>query len=371
MLVCLLKPVHWNPHGYVMPAGHPATSGYPHDNGFGHEEWNNSPRMRIKLDGTWYRLFHTEGVGHAAENSVGETMVFMYASHNRQQDLVGIAAGATRIGGDAPENVAMRASIRKQINTISFGEDAWSLPAVQHRFGSASKFRAHWRETMVYGPTWICPEDSFLWLSVPARIDALAITGKQKLQTRFSSHSAITADQAARALDIVPLRQRTTEWKNIRGRLSDPGNTIEADITELKSKRGLAKTTIELLIQARIGQGKFRDDLMRIWDRKCAVTECEVEGVLRASHVKPWRSSTNDERLNPMNGLLLSANIDALFDRYLVSFESDGSMLLSKALDTRQRELLGLPKSLRRPLNSHQAQFMQKHRRQFHIRAAK
>jgi hypothetical protein len=54
--------------------------------------------------------------------------------------------------------------------------------------------------------------------------------------------------------------------------------------------------------------------------------------ILRASHIKPWKDASNTERLDPFNGLLLSAHVDALFDRGLISFEDDGKLLISRAL---------------------------------------
>src|SRR2546425_8113392 len=50
---------------------------------------------------------------------------------------------------------------------------------------------------------------------------------------------------------------------------------------------------------------------------------------LRASHCKPWRDSSNDERLNGENGLLLTPSIDHLFDRGFISFEDAGTLIVS------------------------------------------
>jgi hypothetical protein len=72
-----------------------------------------------------------------------------------------------------------------------------------------------------------------------------------------------------------------------------------ADISEL----GNVKPTERLaLILARRGQGLFRDKLEKIWDARCAVTKCSIREVLRASHIKPWRNSNNDERRSPAPG---------------------------------------------------------------------
>jgi hypothetical protein len=63
--------------------------------------------------------------------------------------------------------------------------------------------------------------------------------------------------------------------------------------------------------------------------------------------VKPWLKSNSKQRLDHHNGLLLSANLDALFDKGLITFDSSGQMQISKRLDARHRQALGLPKPLR------------------------
>jgi hypothetical protein len=84
------------------------------------------------------------------------------------------------------------------------------------------------------------------------------------------------------------------------------------------------ETERQQLARARIGQGKFRKDLMQVWSSRCAVSPVERAELLRASHIKPWSSSNNKERLDPSNGLLLSAAYDAAFDALLISFEDNG-----------------------------------------------
>ena len=79
-------------------------------------------------------------------------------------------------------------------------------------------------------------------------------------------------------------------------------------------------TEKDAIVKTRIGQDKFREDLVNRW-QCCAVTSCRAISVLRASHIKPWHLCTNDERLDVDNGLLLTPNLDALFDTGLVSFD--------------------------------------------------
>jgi predicted restriction endonuclease len=54
---------------------------------------------------------------------------------------------------------------------------------------------------------------------------------------------------------------------------------------------------------------------------------------LIASHIKPWADSSDKEKLDGCNGLILSPHVDRLFDKGLISFENDGSILVSPKLD--------------------------------------
>lgn len=101
-------------------------------------------------------------------------------------------------------------------------------------------------------------------------------------------------------------------------------------------------TTKRRLINARLGQGSFREELLELWDRKCALTQLDVEPVLRASHIKAWRDSNDRERLDSANGLLLAASIDALFDRYLISFDDNGQTLVCSTLKQAALEQIGV-----------------------------
>ena len=67
---------------------------------------------------------------------------------------------------------------------------------------------------------------------------------------------------------------------------------------------------------------------------------------LRASHLKPWRDSTNSERLDGENGLLLTPTIDHLLDRGFISFEDSGMLLVSPVAHKPSLEKMGVPVSL-------------------------
>ncbi|MCV2359945.1 HNH endonuclease [Paucibacter sp. TC2R-5] len=116
----------------------------------------------------------------------------------------------------------------------------------------------------------------------------------------------------------------------------------EAAIAADPKCRNVPETTRQSLVNARIGQGEYRNRLLALWDRKCAVTGCGLTDVLVASHAKAWADSTNEERLDPFNGLLLSAAVDKLFDRGLISFNNDGGMVSKSSVSVEDMRRLGL-----------------------------
>ena len=138
------------------------------------------------------------------------------------------------------------------------------------------------------------------------------------------------------------------------------------DIAQITSNRQLSDTQRLAEIMCRIGQGEFRNALMAVWKGCCAVTGCSIPEALRASHIKPWSecSSAPEERHDPQNGLLLTANLDALFDRNLISFDDEGLILISKKVPQSEYKRLGLRSdwSLRESMSSRMLNFMRMHR---------
>jgi predicted restriction endonuclease len=96
----------------------------------------------------------------------------------------------------------------------------------------------------------------------------------------------------------------------------------------------------------------------------CALTSFDVPELLRASHIKPWTACTTDaERLNVFNGLLLAPHLDDAFDRGFITLDDDGHVLVSDALDPHARSVLGLDKPLQaRSLDAQHRAFLEWHR---------
>ena len=108
--------------------------------------------------------------------------------------------------------------------------------------------------------------------------------------------------------------------------------TLQEDVEEVFNNSDISKTEKSALISARVGQGKYRSDLIDYWER-CALTGFSNVRFLIASHIKPWRKSVNQERLDPFNGLLLLPNLDKVFDLGFITFTEKGKIIVSEHLE--------------------------------------
>ena len=127
---------------------------------------------------------------------------------------------------------------------------------------------------------------------------------------------------------------------------------------------GLPATETEETVKQRVGQDVYRETLMNYWEGACAVTNSAIPEILRASHAKPWKDcSSAEERLDVYNGFLLSANLDALFDKGLITFDDDGKVMLSSLLDESNLKRVGIDPDMHlRWLDAHHLPYLNYHR---------
>jgi HNH endonuclease len=98
-------------------------------------------------------------------------------------------------------------------------------------------------------------------------------------------------------------------------KVSEDDESVDA----MRGRTDIGATQIDQLIKARRGQGIFRSNV-RLNEKCCRVTGTADPKHLRASHIKPWRICTDDEKLDGCNGLLLAPHVDHLFDRGYIGF---------------------------------------------------
>jgi len=141
---------------------------------------------------------------------------------------------------------------------------------------------------------------------------------------------------------------------------------VEADASVLETDR-------EAIIRARRGQGLFKQRVMRI-ERRCRITGVNNLSHLLASHCKPWRDSSNEERLNGENGLLLTPSIDHLFDRGFIGFEDSGNLVISPVAHRPSLQRMGVETERLvnvGPFTEGQRHFLEFHRNAVLLRASR
>jgi hypothetical protein len=149
-----------------------------------------------------------------------------------------------------------------------------------------------------------------------------------------------------------------------------PTSTDDLDAWERRLEQGVAgdqsipETDRLAIIRARKGQGLFKERVRKI-ESRCRITGVENPVHLVASHCKPWRDATNEERLDGENGLLLTPSIDHLFDRGFIGFEDNGRLIISPVAHHASLQRMGI--DLTEAINvgaftSGQKQFLDFHR---------
>jgi len=123
-------------------------------------------------------------------------------------------------------------------------------------------------------------------------------------------------------------------------------DSILSEITKIEKSPVLKETQKKAIILSRIGQGTFRKGLINYW-QCCSVSGFTSTWILIASHIKPWRVSDNNERLDVFNGLLLLPNLDKLFDKGYMSFDANGRVIYSKLLNAEDKKTLHLTDDLK------------------------
>jgi len=132
--------------------------------------------------------------------------------------------------------------------------------------------------------------------------------------------------------------------------------------TQLSQRKDIPETEKQQLIKARRGQGLFRSRVA-MFEKFCRITGVSKKAHLRASHIKPWSKSTDSEKLDGNNGLLLSPHIDHLFDKGYISFTNEGALLVSNKLDQQVMHMWKIQPDVNvGRFNANQAQYLEFHR---------
>ena len=144
----------------------------------------------------------------------------------------------------------------------------------------------------------------------------------------------------------------------------------EGQELEIQNRTDIDTTEKYQLVRSRVGQGQYRKNLER-HEVGCRISGITDGRFLTASHIKPWAQSTDFEKLDGNNGLLLSPHIDRLFDRGYISFEDSGRLMISHLVPSDVIVAWNLTKpAVQRPLSQKQSVYMSFHRNEVYMGSA-
>lgn len=124
---------------------------------------------------------------------------------------------------------------------------------------------------------------------------------------------------------------------------------IKEEEEEIKQDTHLKDEEKEQIVRARKGQGEYRRKLIAECPF-CPITLVTDDRLLIASHIKPWVKSDNREKTDPKNGFMFTPTYDFLFDRGFISFEDNGTIVISPWLSKMTLSKLNLAPGKRYPL---------------------
>ncbi|HEY0740846.1 MAG TPA: HNH endonuclease [Chryseosolibacter sp.] len=191
--------------------------------------------------------------------------------------------------------------------------------------------------------------------------DLRIISNRDKIVVffRLRHHSPFIYQGEVKLLGFKLFSDRPSKF---RFQLIDQRISELSIVEDVRSSYGLTETEKQAIIKSRIGQGVYRKDSIRLWER-CSVTGFSRTDLLIASHIKPWKLSANFERLDPFNSLLLIPTLDRLFDKGFIGFENDGRILISDMLKADDLSRIGVNGNLRlRSVPENVTRYLEYHR---------
>lgn len=152
-------------------------------------------------------------------------------------------------------------------------------------------------------------------------------------------------DETLKAKGIVGLtnasRLDKEIWDEFNGNWDKLAYLSEKMISELETKPIESVIENENLpigkerattVKQRVNQTFFRKAVLSSYSSTCCITGINTPSLLIASHIKPWKISSEIEKTNPSNGLCLNALHDKAFDIGLITVSTDYTIYISKRI---------------------------------------
>lgn len=135
------------------------------------------------------------------------------------------------------------------------------------------------------------------------------------------------------------------------------------EIEKCSSVENLVGKEKYALTKIRINQGAIRKNSLKKYNSRCAICNMNAEELLIASHIKAWTDSTESEKGDVDNILLLCPNHDALFDKHYISFDAFGQIIISPQINSENQKLLNINTDMHIELSDKMKDYMDYHRK--------
>ena len=160
------------------------------------------------------------------------------------------------------------------------------------------------------------------------------------------------------------LKAYLNDMKYFRDFLKSQYNPITTEeIEKCSSVENLVGKEKYALTKIRINQGAIRKNALKKYNSRCAICNMNAEELLIASHIKDWTDSTENEKGDVDNILLLCPNHDALFDKHYISFDAFGQIITSPQINSENQKLLNINTDMHIELSDKMKDYMDYHRK--------
>ncbi|MGO1060156.1 HNH endonuclease [Planococcus sp. FY231025] len=129
----------------------------------------------------------------------------------------------------------------------------------------------------------------------------------------------------------------------------------------------ISEMELDIKTKMRRGKAQFRKNLQTLWQEGCPLCGIAIEEAMTASYAKPWKDSTDAERLDPYNGILLCANHAALYTAGLIAFTGGGSLRVASRIPKQLYPVYGLAKGAKVPAAPEHAPYFRWHKRNIFV----
>jgi hypothetical protein len=155
--------------------------------------------------------------------------------------------------------------------------------------------------------------------------DAKAIA-VQAIRTKHAELAHLRGNSFEGDATTIAAPLRAAGWEVIDKRDLDKRKEEDIHERQIQDRQNIGPVEKLQLVKSRRGQGQFRHNVL-LREPRCRVTGISDPIHLRASHIKPWSKSNDQEKIDGNNGLMLAPHIDHLFDSGWISFSDEGALL--------------------------------------------